>query len=110
MVMDDYNRAAREEASDDEVARLVRTDSCAWRVFLYGYQWGHIEGAASQRLSDEDLAAFAARLALANLEVQDDVRQAAQRAREWIDVALAREKRRIANANRPDSRTGWWAA
>ncbi len=93
MVMDDYNRAAREEASDDEVARLVRTDSCAWRVFLYGYQWGHIEGAASQRLSDEDLAEFAARLAVAQVEVHTDVREAARRARDFIDVALAREKR-----------------
>lgn len=78
---------------DTEIAGLIQTDPRAWRVFLCGYQWGHIEGAASQRLSDQDLAEFAARLAVAQVEVHADVREAARRARDFIDVAMAREKR-----------------
>lgn len=82
---------------------LVRSDPDTWEVWLNGYQYGLLHGAEAQRRDDEDLAEFAARIAVANVEVQEDVRHTARLAREWIDVDLAHEKRRLANESRTDS-------
>lgn len=83
---------------------LVQSDPDTWEVWLNWYQYGLLHGAEAQRMDDDDLAEFAARIAVANVEVQEDVRDTARRAREFVDVNLAREKRRIANESRLDCR------
>jgi hypothetical protein len=92
----------------DEIAQAVLEHPVARDVFMAGYQSGLIHGRAEAQLDDEQLAEFAARLAIAQVEVHADARETARRAREFIDVSLAREKRRLANLNSPDSRTSTW--
>lgn len=96
------------DGSDNDIARLIQANPRAWRLWLHAYQWGLIAGAEAQRVDDVELAELAARIALANLEVQEDVRHTARLGREWIDVDLAREKRRLANESRTDSCKGRW--
>lgn len=72
---------------------LARLQAREWQVWTDGYMWGMVQGAIGQRLDDQDLAEFAARLAVAQVEVHADIREAARRARDFIDVAMAREKR-----------------
>lgn len=93
-----------------DITALILQDRCAFDIWLNGYQYGMAEGAVSARQDDQELAEYAARLAVANLEVQEDVRQTVRRTREWIDVALAREKRRIANESGPHEPEGGPAA
>lgn len=94
--------------TDEEILALVQQYNQVFHVWLHGYEAGLIGGRADQRLEDHQIAVMAARIAVAQVENQADVRTTVRQAAQFIDVHLAREKRRIANLNRPDSRRFTW--
>lgn len=94
--------------NDGEITALIQRVPRAFHVWLHGYEAGLIGGRTDQRLEDEEIAELAARIAIAQVEIQADVRTTVRRAARSIDVHLAREKRRIANLNCPDSRPTSW--
>lgn len=94
--------------TDDEILALVQQDRAFFHIWLNGYQAGLIGGRADQRLEDQQVAVLAARIAVAQVENQAEVRTTVRHAAQFIDVHLAREKRRIANLNRTDSRRFTW--
>lgn len=51
---------------------------------------------------------LAARIAAARVQNQADIRATMRRAAQFIDVQMAREKTRLTNLNRPDSRRFTW--
>lgn len=94
--------------TDEEITQAVTHHPRALAVFMKGYESGMIQGRLDAQADDEEVAALAARLAIAQVETQADVRETVRHAAQFIDVNLAREKRRIANLNRPDSRPTSW--
>lgn len=94
--------------NDGEITALIQRVPQVFHVWLHGYEAGLIGGRADQRLEDEEIAQLAARIAIAQVENQAEVRATVRQAAKFIDVHLAREKRRISNLNRPDSRSTSW--
>lgn len=94
--------------NDGEILALIQQYPQVFHVWLNGYEAGLIGGRTEQRLEDQQIAQLAARIAIAQVENQADVRTTVRHAAQFIDVHLAREKRRIANLNRPDSRRFTW--
>jgi hypothetical protein len=94
--------------TDGEILTLIQQYPQVFHVWLHGYEAGLIGGRPEQRLEDQQIAELAARIAVAQVENQADVRTTVRHAAQFIDVHLAREKRRVANLNRPDSRPTSW--
>lgn len=94
--------------NDPEILASIQQIPQAFHVWLNGYEAGLIGGRTDQRLEDQQIAVLAARIAVAQVENQADIRTTIRHAAQFIDVHLAREKNRLANLNRPDSRPGSW--
>lgn len=94
--------------TDDEIADLIAQHPRAHAVFLKGYECGFRDGGAAAQREDHEVAELAARLAVAQVENQSDIKTTIRHAAQFIDVHLSREKRRLANLNRPDSRSYTW--
>ncbi|MET3718320.1 hypothetical protein [Arthrobacter sp. UYEF21] len=94
--------------TDEEIAQVVAQHPRAHAVFMKGYESGMIQGRLDAQAEDEEVAALAARIAIAQVENHADIRETVRHAAQFIDVHLAREKRRIANLTRPDSRPTSW--
>lgn len=95
--------------TDQEILALLQQSPQVFHVWLHGYEAGLIGGRTDQRLEDQQIAVLAARIAVAQVEDQADIRTTTRHAAQFIHVHLAREKNRLANLNRPDSRPISWA-
>jgi hypothetical protein len=94
--------------TDQEILALIQQSPQVFHVWLNGYEAGLIGGRTDQRLEDQQIAVLAARIAVAQVENQADVRTTVRYAAQFIHVHLAREKTRLANLDRPDSRSYAW--
>lgn len=94
--------------NDEQIIVLIQQYPQVFQVWLNGYEAGLIGGRADQRLEDHQIAVLAARIAVAQVENQADIRTTVRHAAQYIHVHLAREKNRLANLNRPDSRRFTW--
>lgn len=94
--------------TDEEILALTQQYPQVFQVWLHGYEAGLIGGRTDQRLEDQQIAVLAARIAVAQVETQADIRTTVRHAAQYIHVHLAREKNRLANLDRPDSRTFTW--
>lgn len=72
----------------------------AFQMWRSGYERGLVEGAARQRLDDYALADLAARIAIARVENQNDIRTIIRNTIRMMDVLEARRKRSEAAGNR----------
>jgi hypothetical protein len=93
---------------EEDLTELIGRHPQARAVFLKGFECGRKEGYADAQLEDHAIAELAARIAIAQVENQADIKTTIRHAAQFIDVNLSREKRRIANESRPDSRSFKW--
>lgn len=93
---------------EEDLTELIGRHPQARAVFLKGYECGYKDGGTAANLEDHEVAELAARLAIAQVENQADIKTTIRHAAQFIDVNLSREKRRIANESRPDSRRFKW--
>ncbi|HEY9356708.1 MAG TPA: hypothetical protein VIQ52_10435 [Arthrobacter sp.] len=79
--------------SDEDVIERIKSNDLDFQMWRNGYQRGLVEGAAQQRLDDEQLADLAARIAISRVETQAEIRATIQTTIRMIDVLAAREAR-----------------
>lgn len=81
--------------SDEEIVCLIRMYDRAYQVWLNGYLHGAIQGRKEQALDDSHLAELAAQIAVADVEIQADIKATIRQAIRFIDVAKAREATQV---------------
>lgn len=76
--------------NDEQLAEFICTNPLANRIYLMGYEAGHLTGQASMRLSQEQQAELAARRFYALEAYEIDHRRFAKEAIAAVDLVAAR--------------------